>query len=638
MEMNHGFFRIAVASPAVAVADVESNVENICALMRQAWQKGAALTVFPELCVTAYTCGDLFHSSLLLEAAQKGLDRIAGISGELPGTAFVVGVPVRCGSRLLNCAAVVSGGKVAGYVPKTYIPEYNEFYEKRWFSSGAGIESCIGEVPLGGNLLFRIGGVTFGTEICEDLWTPAPPSSTLSLSGAEVMVNLSASDDVIGKYSYLRNLIATQSARSICAYAYASAGFGESSTDLVFDAKLFIAENGRILSHNDRWIRGNQMQIADVDVEALRRDRMHTGSFSDCARDKSEPVRIIDLGDAAMPSSGLLRAVEPHPFVPAASEPLRERCEEIIAIQTFALAKRLQATHTRTLVIGISGGLDSTLALLVAVRAFDSLGLARKGIVGVTMPGFGTTSRTHGNAIGLMEALGVDSREISIVKAVSQHFADIGQDPEVADVTYENSQARERTQILMDLANRLGGMVLGTGDLSELALGWATYNGDHMSMYAVNAGVPKTLVQYLVRYFASVNPGRVGELLADIADTPISPELTPAAADGTIAQKTEDLVGPYELHDFFLYYVLRYGFGPHKIFFLAKEAFGDRYDGTTIRKWLKTFFRRFFNQQFKRSCMPDGPKVGSVCLSPRGDWRMPSDASAALWLKQCESL
>lgn len=324
MEMNHGFFRIAVASPAVAVADVESNVENICALMRQAWQKGAALTVFPELCVTAYTCGDLFHSSLLLEAAQKGLDRIAGISGELPGTAFVVGVPVRCGSRLLNCAAVVSGGKVAGYVPKTYIPEYNEFYEKRWFSSGAGIESCIGEVPLGGNLLFRIGGVTFGTEICEDLWTPAPPSSTLSLSGAEVMVNLSASDDVIGKYSYLRNLIATQSARSICAYAYASAGFGESSTDLVFDAKLFIAENGRILSHNDRWIRGNQMQIADVDVEALRRDRMHTGSFSDCARDKSEPVRIIDLGDAAMPSSGLLRAVEPHPFVPAASEPLRE--------------------------------------------------------------------------------------------------------------------------------------------------------------------------------------------------------------------------------------------------------------------------------------------------------------------------
>lgn len=638
MEMNHGFFRIAVASPAVAVADVESNVENICALMRQAWQKGAALTVFPELCVTAYTCGDLFHSSLLLEAAQKGLDRIAEISGELPGTAFVVGVPVRCGSRLLNCAAVVSGGKVAGYVPKTYIPEYNEFYEKRWFSSGAGIESCIGEVPLGGNLLFRIGGVTFGTEICEDLWTPAPPSSTLSLSGAEVMVNLSASDDVIGKYSYLRNLIATQSARSICAYAYASAGFGESSTDLVFDAKLFIAENGRILSHNDRWIRGNQMQIADVDVEALRRDRMHTGSFSDCARDKSEPVRIIDLGDAAMPPSGLLRAVDPHPFVPAASESLRERCEEIIAIQTSALAKRLQATHTRTLVIGISGGLDSTLALLVAVRAFDSLGLARKGIVGVTMPGFGTTSRTHGNAIGLMEALGVDSREISIVKAVSQHFADIGQDPEVADVTYENSQARERTQILMDLANRLGGMVLGTGDLSELALGWATYNGDHMSMYAVNAGVPKTLVQYLVRYFASVNPVRVGELLADIADTPISPELTPAAADGTIAQKTEDLVGPYELHDFFLYYVLRYGFGPHKIFFLAKEAFGDRYDGTTIRKWLRTFFRRFFNQQFKRSCMPDGPKVGSVCLSPRGDWRMPSDASAALWLKQCESL
>lgn len=490
--------------------------------------------------------------------------------------------------------------------------------------------------------MIRHKGVTLGAEICEDLWVPVPPSCNLALAGAQVIVNLSASPDLIGKYAYLTNLVKQQSARCMCAYAYASAGFGESSTDLAFDAKLLIAENGAVLGHNERWQGAPSLIMADVDIEAIKRDRLHMGTFHDCAERQGGSWRVVDTGCDAEGNDcagDLLRTVDPHPFVPSADGLLKERCEEIVNIQVAGLCQRLNATRTRRLVIGISGGLDSTLALLVAVRAFDRLGLDRKGILGVTMPGFGTTGRTHGNAVALMEALGVEMREISIVKAVEQHFADIGHDASVHDVTYENCQARERTQILMDLSNSVGGMVLGTGDLSELALGWATYNGDQMSMYGVNAGVPKTLVRHLTAYFASeADSEAVRKPLLDIIDTPISPELIPAAPDGTIKQKTEDLVGPYELHDFFLYYTLRYGFAPSRIYMLARKAFAGAYDDATIKHWLKTFFRRFFTQQFKRSCMPDGPKVGSVCLSPRGDWRMPSDASSALWLAEVEAL
>ncbi len=639
-----GYFRIACASPEVVVAGVEANCASILALMERASASGADLTVFPELCVTAYTCADLFHSELLLAKAEKALSELVKRSERLAGTTFVVGVPLRRDGALYNCAAAFAGGELIAVVPKTYLPDYNEFYERRWFETGTDTTGTIiiggREVSFGTDVLLSVKGIKVGIEICEDLWVPAAPGTAMALAGAQVVVNLSASDDIIGKYNYLRSLVVQQSARSICAYAYASAGFGESSTDLVFDAKLFVAENGRMLAQNERWTRGGQMVCADVDIEGLSRDRMHLNSFSRCAANNRKSFRTATADASALPARGdILRGVDPHPFVPAADADLRARCEEIVGIQAAALAKRLDATRTTTLVIGISGGLDSTLALLVAVRAFDSLGLERKGIVGVTMPGFGTTGRTHSNAVALMEGLGVEVMEIPIAEAVMLHFRDIGQDPAKTDVTYENSQARERTQILMDLANKLGGMVLGTGDLSELALGWATYNGDHMSMYAVNAGVPKTLVKHLVSYFAThIFSGKTSETLLDIVDTPISPELTPAAADGTIAQKTEDLVGPYELHDFFLYYVLRFGFGPERIYALAIKAFAGVYSEATIKKWLSTFFRRFFNQQFKRSCLPDGPKVGSVCLSPRGDWRMPSDASSALWLEECDNL
>ena len=554
----------------------------------------------------------------------------------MSGLCIVLGAPVICGTSLYNCAVFIADGKIKAYVPKTYIPNYNEFYEKRWFASGANVSTCLDGIPFGTDILVQHNGVRIGAEICEDLWTTTPPSGSMALAGAEVLVNLSASDDLIGKYAYLRSLVAQQSARCIAAYAYSSAGFGESSTDLVFDAKLIIAENGSILRTNRRWTRGNQIVIADVDIEAIRRDRLHNTSFDDCRRNANRSYRIVHTSAPNNPyrDDSLLRHVAPHPFVPSDDAILESRCEEIIHIQTAGLAKRLAATRCKSLVVGISGGLDSTLALLVAARTFDSLGLDRKGIIGVTMPGFGTTDRTYNNAISLMEALGITIREVPIAPAVMQHFSDIGHDPAIQDVTYENSQARERMQILMDIANQTGGMVLGTGDLSELALGWATYNGDHMSMYGVNAGVPKTLVKYLTRYFASSEEISEKErtALLDIIDTPISPELIPAKADGTIKQKTEDLVGPYDLHDFFLYYTLRYGFTPGRICLLACKAFEGEFDRATILKWERVFFRRFFAQQFKRSCLPDGPKVGSVCLSPRGDWRMPSDASAALWL------
>ena len=633
--MKHGFYRIACASPKVAVADVEANTHNILKLAAEAYGKNADMVVFPEMCVTAYTCADLFHNRELLDASAKALGDIARASAAMPGMVLAVGAPVQWHGAIYNCAVFIAGGRIAAYVPKTYLPCYNEFYEKRWFASGAGVSADIEGVPFGTDVLMEHSGVIIGAEICEDLWTAIPPSSRMALAGAEVLINLSASDDVTGKYAYLRNLLSQQSARCIAAYAYASAGFGESSTDLVFDAKLMICENGAIIAENKRWTRGNQLTVADVDIEAIRRDRIHNTSFNDSRRNEGARFRTVALPCSARTSdtTELLRRINPRPFVPAQGEILRERCEEIIHIQVAGLAKRLEATHCKSIVAGISGGLDSTLALLIAVRTFDSLGLPRKGITGVTMPGFGTTDRTYNNAITLMQALGITIREISIVPAVNQHFADIGHDATVHDVTYENSQARERTQLLMDIANQTGGMVLGTGDLSELALGWATYNGDHMSMYGVNAGIPKTLVKYLTRYFAMSDiPETERTALLDIIDTPISPELIPAEPDGTIKQKTEDLVGPYDLHDFFLYYTLRYGFTPKRIYLLAVNAFAGEFDADTILKWERVFFRRFFSQQFKRSCLPDGPKVGSVCLSPRGDWRMPSDASSALWL------
>ena len=642
--MTNGFFRSVACSPQVHIADVDANVSEILAMLGEVVTLSPDLVVFPEMSLTGYTCADLFHNSTLLTAAERGLRRIVDeMPPEVP--LCFVGMPVKAGDALYNCAVAVCRGRVLGIVPKTYIPTYNEFYERRWFASGRECQVEFTElagqsdIPIGTDLLFATSGVKVGAEICEDLWVPIPPSCGLAMGGAEVVANLSASDDIVGKYGYLRTLIAQQSARCVCGYVYASAGFGESSTDLCFDGKTIICDNGRTLEAGQRFVRGNKYVAADIDVEALRRDRMHITTYADCAAHRVCTYNIVKAPDAPSSRGGLLRYVDPMPFVPADKDNLAERCEEIIHIQMSGLCQRLSATHTRSLVVGISGGLDSTLALLIAVRAFDSLGLDRKGITGITMPGFGTTGRTRSNAHILMEELGVTIREIPIATAVKQHFADIGHDASVHDVTYENSQARERTQILMDVANQVGGMVLGTGDLSELALGWATYNGDHMSMYGVNAGVPKTLVKHLVEYFARESCSeREREALLDIVGTPISPELIPADADGNITQKTEDLVGPYELHDFFLYYTLRYGFGPGRIFMLAERAFEGRFEREIIKKWITTFFRRFFNQQFKRSCLPDGPKVGSVTLSPRGDWRMPSDASSALWLRECENL
>lgn len=683
--MHNGFFRVASCIPPVKVADPNANADAIIEMLHQADRKGVELAVFPELCVTGYTCGDLFHSELLVNTANDAVRRIADGTSSLKVNA-VVGVPMVFDNRLYNCAVVVGQGRIKLTVPKSYLPNYNEFYERRlWTPAPLAGESDESHMPIAANKIFQVNGVKVGIEICEDLWVPIPPSCHTAMAGAKIIVNLSASPDLIGKYAYLRDLVAQQSARCICGYVYASAGFGESSTDLVFDGKGLIAENGKILAATPRWKEGPQMIVRDIDVDMLIRDRLHIGTFGDCADrensgktypvvqqinlniselldpDSSESLRekldriMSDNDNTDNETDTLLRTVDPHPFVPWDDNEIDSRCDEIINIQVAGLAQRLAATRCKKLVIGISGGLDSTLALLVATRAFDRLHLDRKGIIGITMPGFGTTGRTHSNALTLMDALGVTFREIPIGPAVEQHFKDIDHDPNVKDVTYENCQARERTQILMDVANQEGGMVLGTGDLSELALGWATYNGDHMSMYAVNASVPKTLVKYLVRWFAlrSENPD-MAEALVDIIDTPVSPELLPPDSDGKIAQKTEDLVGPYELHDFFLYHTLRYGTPPERVFYLACQAFWvqhtrkayngkggmevGKYEPREILKWLKIFYRRFFNQQFKRSCMPDGPKVGSVCLSPRGDWRMPSDASATLWLDAVDRL
>lgn len=641
--MDYGFVRVAAAIPPVSVADCRANVEGIIGLINEAAARGVQLVVFPELSITAYTCGDLFGHRLLLDEAEHSLQYLLEQTASLP-LLSVVGMPVASATRIYNCAVVFSGGKIRGVVPKTYIPNYNEFYEARWFTSGADadfdeITLCGQQVPFGTNLLFRFGRATLGVELCEDLWTPCPPSSYHALQGADIIANLSASDELIGKHDYLLSLLKQQSARCRAAYIYASSGFGESSTDLVFAGNAIVAECGTVVAESERFSFEPQLVVTEVDVERLQGERCVTNTFSS-ASVAGKPYHTVDCSDIPVVPVHYTRTVAPHPFVPSHPETLDRRCREILDIQISGLAKRLLHTHARTAVIGISGGLDSTLALLVCVQAFDKLSIPRDRIVGVTMPGFGTTDRTYQNAIGLMQALGVTVREIPIREACIQHYKDINHDIAVHDVTYENSQARERTQILMDIANQTNGMVIGTGDLSELALGWATYNGDHMSMYAVSAGIPKTLVKYLVAWVARHRiEDAARAILLDIVDTPISPELIPADEQGNITQKTEDLVGPYELHDFFLYYMLRFGFRPAKIYYLAMRArFDQPYDAATIKKWLTIFMRRFFNQQFKRSCLPDGPKVGSVAISPRGDWRMPSDASSAMWLRECESL
>ena len=611
--------------------------------MRQASEKGVQIIAFPELSVTGYTCLDLFAQQTLLDGAEEALLQLVSNTADLD-ILTIVGVPLRTENRLINAAVVFQKGAIRGVVPKTYLPNYKEFQEQRWFTSATELrESTISigeeEYPMGSHLLFRSGRLTAGIEICEDLWVPVPPSSLLAMEGANIIFNLSASNELIGKHAYLRSLICQQSARCMAGYVYASSGFGESSTDLVFAGNGIIAENGNLLAESPRFTMEEQLVISEIDIETLQNDRQVNTSFMyGTSGLPKEKAQVVDFQVRIPDGFSLTRPVDPHPFTPS-GDTLKERCEEIFHIQVAGLAKRLVHAHAQTAVVGISGGLDSTLALLVTVMTFDALKMPRGQIIGITMPGFGTTDRTYTNACDLIRSLGVTLKEIPIKEACLQHFRDIDHDPSVHDVTYENSQARERTQLLMDVANQKNGLVIGTGDLSELALGWATYNGDHMSMYGVNGSIPKTLVKYLVEWVANHKVDDASRLtLLDIVDTPISPELIPADENGNIKQKTEDLVGPYELHDFFLYHFLRFGSHPSKIYFLAQKAFAGIYDNATVKKWLYTFFRRFFQQQFKRSCLPDGPKVGSVSLSPRGDWRMPSDAVSRLWLEEIERI
>ena len=641
--MNYGFVKVAAAVPLVQVADCFYNIEKIEGLMRQASEKGVQIIAFPELSVTGYTCLDLFAQQTLLDGAEEALLQLVSNTADLD-ILTIVGVPLRTENRLINAAVVLQKGAIRGVVPKTYLPNYKEFQEQRWFTSVTELrESTISigeeEYPMGSHLLFRSGRLTAGIEICEDLWVPVPPSSLLAMEGANIIFNLSASNELIGKHAYLRSLICQQSARCMAGYVYASSGFGESSTDLVFAGNGIIAENGNLLTESPRFTMEEQLVISEIDIETLQNDRQVNTSFMyGTSGLPKEKAQVVDFQVRIPDGFSLTRPVDPHPFTPS-GEALKERCEEIFHIQVAGLAKRLVHAHAQTAVVGISGGLDSTLALLVTVMTFDALKMPRGQIIGITMPGFGTTDRTYTNACDLIRSLGVTLKEIPIKEACLQHFRDIDHDPSVHDVTYENSQARERTQLLMDVANLKNGLVIGTGDLSELALGWATYNGDHMSMYGVNGSIPKTLVKYLVEWVANHKVDDASRLtLLDIVDTPISPELIPADENGNIKQKTEDLVGPYELHDFFLYHFLRFGSYPSKIYFLAQKAFAGIYDNATVKKWLYTFFRRFFQQQFKRSCLPDGPKVGSVSLSPRGDWRMPSDAVSRLWLEEIERI
>lgn len=655
--MKDGFIRVAAATPKIKVADPEYNAQQIMDLIGQGYSRGVKLMVFPELCLTAYTCSDLFFQVSLLQKAREELFRIVRSTRETDILVFL-GLPWEREGKLYNVAAAIQGGKLLGLVPKKSLPNYSEFYEARYFCPGNERPVFVswedGPVPMGMNLLFRCKnakGLTIGAEICEDVWIPNPPSIRHALAGATVIVNCSASNESTGKDAYRHELICSQSARAVCGYVYANAGDGESTQDLVFGGQNIIAENGACLVESRRFI--NESICADLDMERLEseRRRMTTFPAAEEAR-KDGGYMIVDFqynagdtgtqsalaGGLMEPGRDILRFIDPAPFVPRDDRQRSHRCEEILSIQAMGLKKRLEHTGCRHGVVGLSGGLDSTLALLVTVRAFDALKLPRNNIHCITMPCFGTTDRTYNNACALAAKVGAELKEINIRQAVSQHFTDIGQDMDKHDVTYENSQARERTQVLMDIANQTGGLVIGTGDMSELALGWATYNGDHMSMYGVNASVPKTLVRHLVRYYAdSCKDKELSDVLLDVLDTPVSPELLPPE-DGQISQKTEDLVGPYELHDFYLYYILRYGYAPSKIYRMALHAFKGQYDKETVLRWMKVFYRRFFSQQFKRSCLPDGPKVGSVALSPRGDLRMPSDASSRLWLQELEQI
>lgn len=638
---KYGFCKVAAAIPRTRVADCDFNAEEIKKLIFRANEKGVEILCFPELSVTSYTCGDLFLQNLLIRKAEKAVFHLLEETESIP-VCFIIGVPVQHNSKLYNCAIVCYEGEVLGIVPKIFLPNYSEFYEKRWFDSYTSDETMTvvyaeRMATFGTNILFGQEDSLFAVEICEDLWSVIPPSSNHALAGAKMLFNLSASNELIGKQIYVKSLVAQQSARCQAAYIYSAAGFGESSTDLVYSGNAYIYEDGKLLVESERFQLEEQLIISEIDFELLDSERRKNTTFAARPVLDNYELLIFDWGRKEEITE-LTRSINPYPFIPS-SKNYDESCEEVFNIQVMGLIKRITHIDTKSLLIGVSGGLDSTLALLVCVKAVDKMKLPRKMICGVTMPGFGTTGRSYTNAVTLMKSLGVDTREISIVKASEQHFKDIGHDPQVHDVTYENTQARERTQVLMDLANQMNGIVVGTGDMSELALGWATYNGDHMSMYGVNSGIPKTLVRHLIKWVAETQVDEISKkILSDIVDTPISPELLPTDASGQTTQFTEDVVGPYELHDFFLFYTLRYGFTPKKIDFLAQHAFQGLYDKKLIRKWMKVFYKRFFSQQFKRSCMPDGPKVGSVNLSPRGDWRMPSDASADLWIKEVEEL
>lgn len=640
------YIRVASACPAIKVADINYNINEIFSTIDRAAEVGTEIIVFPELSITGYTCGDLFRQRILINTVNTAIDKICEYSAKdkAKNMLIVVGAPIEVNATLYNCGVAIVNGKVVCIVPKLYLPNYNEFYERRWFAPAMGIKNQTirfnGEdVQFGTDIIISHNGTLISIELCEDLWTAIPPSCHSALAGAEIICNLSATDEVYGKHRCLVKMIEQQSARCKAAYIYSSAGYGESTSDMVHSGNAIIVENGQVLAKSPRFTAHELLEIADIDLDIIRGERMLTSSWADCSAVNRKDFEVVTTNSNPTKKMELMRKIDAHPFVPADKQERDHCCDEVLQIQTLGLMRRLQITRSSTLVVGISGGLDSTLALLVAVRAFDRLGLDRKGIIGITMPGFGTSVRTRSNAHIIMEQLGITTLEIHIGKAVEQHFNDIDHPADRHDITYENSQARERTQILMDYANKVNGLVLGTGDLSELALGWCTYNGDHMSMYAINAGVPKTLVKTLVAYEAqTTDDATLSASLMDIVDTPISPELVPSQSDQRLDQVTEDIVGPYELHDFFIYNVLRYAYSPTKIYCLAQIAFEGSYDSETIKRWLKVFYRRFFTQQFKRSCMPDGPKVAAVSLSPRADWRMPSDASARLWLDECETL
>lgn len=629
---RYGFVRVCAVTPEIKVADVQFNTDNILNAAKKAVEQGAQLVVFPELCITGYTCGDLFNQRALIKGAEGALSYLCE---NLPKSALIfVGAPIESRGRLYNCAVALCGGKILGVVPKTYIPNYGEFYERRHFCPAeegvSETELCGQKVPFGTDIIFKakeIDCFTVSAEICEDLWVPSSPSARHAVAGANIIVNLSCSDEIAGKPEYRRNLVKMQSSKLICGYVYCDSGNGESTTDMVFSGHEIICENGTVLAESELFENG--LVFADIDVQKLNDERRRCASTYFCGN--AAPYTVVEA-DVALADFELFRDFSKYPFVPKSGAKLNERTELILNLQTMGLVNRLKHTKAKTAVIGISGGLDSALALLVTRRAFQKLGKDLHDIIAITMPGFGTTGKTLNSANSLCEALGVTLKRIDITKSVLKHFEDIGHDPAVLDVTYENSQARMRTMILMDTANKTGGLVIGTGDLSELALGWATYNGDHMSMYAVNSGVPKTLVKHLIRFEAERLGGAAQKTLDVILSTEISPELLPPDSSGNIAQKTEDIVGPYVLHDFFLYYIVRWGFAPSKVRYIARKTFRDDFSGEEIDKWLKNFYKRFFTQQFKRSCIPDGVKVGTVTLSPRGDWRMPSDASFSLWL------